>query len=93
MIYEERITVWLRESMNSAIEAAEEEAQRYTRYIRFTYTGLAQGYRMFGDKVGEDAKEIGDGKEVFSLCRQSTLSTEEYLSRFFDTGSEIQDRP
>lgn len=31
---------------------------------------------------------IDDGAEVFSLMRDSTLGHEEYLSRFFATGTE-----
>ena len=88
-VFEERITVWRRGSMELAIEAAESEALTYIRHIQFTYTGLAQGYRLFGDSADSLTGEIGDGQEVFSLCRLSNLSTNDYLSQFFDTGSDI----
>lgn len=83
--YEERITLWRAASAEEAIARAETEAKEYAATIDdwpSTYTGLAQCYQL------DD--EPGDGAEVFSLMRGSKLSTDDYLDRFFDTGSERQ---
>lgn len=34
------------------------------------------------------AGPVGNGSEVFSLMRDSTLKSEDYISQFFDTGAE-----
>jgi hypothetical protein len=83
--YEERITLWRAESADQAVARAEAEAEDYAAEIEdgpSTYTGLAQCYRL--------ADEPGDGAEVFSLMRESELAADDYLDRFFDTGSERQ---
>lgn len=83
--YEERITLWRAQSAEEAVARAETEAKEYAATIEdgpSTYTGLAQCYRL------DD--EPGDGAEVFSLMRDSKLSPDDYLDRFFDTGSERQ---
>jgi hypothetical protein len=83
--YEERITLWRAPSAEEAIARAEAEAVEYAAVIEdgpSTYTGLAQCYRL--------VDEPGDGVEVFSLMRNSTLEPAAYLDRFFDTGSERQ---
>ena len=83
--FEERITLWRASSFDEAIERAEAEAQSYAGELEDapdTYLGLAQAYKL------TDAP--GDGAEVFSLLRRSTLSPEAYLRKFFDTGDERQ---
>jgi hypothetical protein len=47
------------------------------------YIGYAEGFHLF--------EEPADGAEMFSLFRRSPLGPEEYIDRFFDTGSEYQD--
>ena len=82
---EERITLWRAQSAEEAVARAETEAKDYAATIEdgpSTYTRLAQCYRL------DD--EPGDGAEVFSLMRDSKLSADDYLDRFFDTGSERQ---
>lgn len=91
-VYEERITVWLCESSSDAIALAEAEAKRYERYSDWKYLGLAQSFHMFGRRPDQGLHEITAGAEVFALCRQSDLPPSKYLTRFFDTGSEIQNR-
>jgi hypothetical protein len=81
--YEERITLWLADSADEAIERAEAEAERYAAEIDdapSTYLGLAQSFHLF------DAP--ADGAEIFSLMRDSELPPDDYLSTFFATGSE-----
>ena len=81
--YEERVTLWRAASFSEAIERAETEAKEYANDVNSEYVGLAQAYEL-----AEDA--IGDGVEVFSLIRDSELPPNEYLDRFFATGSEHQ---
>lgn len=81
-VYEERIILLRAECFEGAIRKAEEEAGVYASATAGAeYLGYAEVYHL-----SEDA--IGEGTEVFSLMRTSELRPEEYLSRFFDTGSE-----
>jgi hypothetical protein len=82
--YEERVTVWKAASFDGAIERAEQEAVGYAADVDCRYVGLAQVFRL-GVR-----NSIEDGDEVFSLIRDSDLAPEDYLSRFFDTGTERQ---
>lgn len=84
-IYEERITLWRASSAEEAIERAEIEALEYAGGIDEspdTYLGLAQSYRLVDPP--------GDGAEVFSLMRESSLAPDDYLGAFFSTGTERQ---
>jgi hypothetical protein len=82
--YEERITLWQADSFDQAIERAEVEARAYASDSdRTKYIKLAQAYHLFGARPG-------DGSEVFSLLRDSPLSPDDYVRRFFDTGGEHQ---
>lgn len=80
--YEERICVWKASTVEEAFEYAERDAVEYTKGLELKYTGFAQSFHLFGTPR--------HGAEVFSLIRKSCLSTEDYLSTFFDTGREIQ---
>ena len=81
-LYEERITLWQADSLDQAIEFAENEASKYSDES-CEFLGLSQGYTMF-EMVQEN------GIEVFSLLRESDLEPEEYLNSFFDSGFERQ---
>jgi hypothetical protein len=82
-IYEERITLWKAHDFSHAIGLAEAEAREYTEAIDgIKYLSLAQAYHL--------ADKPGNGGEIFSLIRESTLGEEEYLDAFFDTGAERQ---
>lgn len=82
--YEERLTLWQALDFAVAVELAEDEARSYADSLAgCSFTGLAQAYQLY------DAP--GHGTEVFSLMRDSTLRADEYLTAFFDTGSERQD--
>ena len=83
-LYEERITIWRAESLDDAIDRAEEEARTYCNAREgFKYSGLSQAFWMF-QTIEEN------GVEVFSLLRESDLEIEDYLDRFFSTGDERQ---
>ena len=82
-VYEERITLWQTPSFDEAIRLGEHEARAYASGLTAaSYAGLAQAYEL--------DNEPGHGAEIFSLMRESTLPTAEYLTAFFDTGSERQ---
>jgi hypothetical protein len=80
--YEERITLWRAESFDDAIAQAEAEAHEYVDASDSDdeFTGLAQAFHLFEDP--------GHGTEAFSLIRRSRLDSDDYLTRFFDTGEE-----
>ena len=81
-VFEERITVWQAPDVDAAIELAEGEALAYAAVNGIEFNGFVQAYAMID--------ELESGAEVFSLGRTSTLSDEEYLTRFFHTGTEKQ---
>jgi hypothetical protein len=81
-IYEERITLWQTDDMDTAIALAEAEAEEYAEPSHIEYAGLAQVY-LLGD-------EPSNGAEVFSLMRDSELEPSDYLDAYFDTGGEHQ---
>lgn len=85
--YEERVTLWRAGDFDEAIALAEEEASEYAAAVsdetaQTEYVGLAQSYWL--------SDEPDQGAEVFSLIRDSTLDSDAYLERFFDTGTEHQ---
>lgn len=90
-VYEERITLWRADSHEQAIELAEREAREYSQaddqYPDVEYLRLAQAFRTY---IPDRPIEPGD--EVFSLMRVSRLEPDEYLTTFFDTGTERQGR-
>ncbi|MEV4094313.1 hypothetical protein [Streptosporangium saharense] len=83
--YEERVTLWQADSAEAAILLAEQEAVEYADDLGFEYLGLAQSFKIFD-------VEIGQGVEVFSLFRDSDLEPDAYLTAFFDTGSEREQK-
>ena len=79
--YEERVTLWRAGFADDAIAQAESEAGEYASTLNMEYVGFAESYELADDPTAS-------GAEVFSLMRDSDLSPDEYVSRFFDTGSE-----
>jgi hypothetical protein len=69
--------------VEEAVERAEGDARQYAGDVDAEYVGLAQAYHLAEDR-------LGNGAEVFSLARVSDLATNDYLSTFFDTGTERQ---
>ena len=85
-LYEERITVWVAESIDDALDLASTEAHKYCENDEFVeFTGLSQAFWMFEPIESH-------GAEVFSLMRESNLEQEAYLNHFFSTGDERQQR-
>ena len=85
--YEERITLWQARSIDEAIERAETEASEYASEIEESpshYLGMAQAFQL--------VEPPADGAEVFSLLRDSQLGPDEYLTTYFDTGDEHQQK-
>jgi hypothetical protein len=82
-LYEERVTLWQADELETAIVRAEAEASDYANQVDAEFLGLAQAYAL--------ADPLQDGAEVFSLLRASSLEPDDYLDRFFDTGTERQD--
>jgi hypothetical protein len=81
-LYEERLTLWQADNLDDAIAVAESEALAFAQTIDVEYLGLAQGYWL--------SVPPRNGAEIFSLCRESDLEPDDYLDRFFDTGTERQ---
>lgn len=82
--FEERITLWRALSFEHALVLAEAESRDYAETLSAGDCGLYQAYDL-----GEE-EQLTSGAEVFSLMRRSVEPAEVYLSRFFDTGAEIQ---
>jgi hypothetical protein len=80
--YEEQVTIWLSPSFEEAEARAHRAASELAEILEARLLPLAQIYRL--------ADVPGDGTEVFSLLRQSSLGPADYLSTFFDTGYERQ---
>ena len=83
-LYEERVTIWQADDFEHAIQLAEEEAIVYAGNAASMFLGFAQAFKMTNPPDG--------GVEVFSLMRESKLQPDEYLTRFFDTGSEREEK-
>jgi hypothetical protein len=80
--YEERVILLWAESEEQAIRLAEEEAQEYAAGSPgCSYTGFLDLFHLFDEEIGHRA-------EVFSLMRSSDLNQNDYLNRYYDTGSE-----
>ena len=82
--YEERITLWQAEDADQAIRSAETEAARYAAL--WEDAAVLPMFQSFGLSAAPS-----EGTEVFSLIRRSDLAADDYLSAFFDTGSELQE--
>jgi pentatricopeptide repeat protein len=80
--YEERVTLWRADSFDDAISRAESEVVELTEVVGGAYIGLAQCFHLAAEG------NIGEGAEVFSLMRDSGLDPDDYIARFFATGTE-----
>jgi hypothetical protein len=81
--YEERLTAWRATGIDQAIDLAWKETDEYAAAIDGENTGFAQAYGPLDEAPGE-------GVELFSLIRSSSLPSADYLVRFFSSGSEFQ---
>lgn len=81
-VYEERVILVRAGSLDDAIARAEVLAEEYaTDLDGCTYTGFVDVFHIYDES-------IEDGAEVYSLMRTSDLGRDEYLNRFYDTGTE-----
>lgn len=85
-VYEERIVILQATSFEEAVTKAEQDAETYASTHRgVEYLGLSQAYEI-ADELADDPRQ--QCAEVFSLMRSSTLPAQDYIRRFFATGSE-----
>jgi predicted metal-dependent hydrolase len=84
--YEERITLWRARSFKEAIDRAEVEAAEYASITGGDYMDLAQAFHLAVEG------SVGEGDEIFSLMRESTLEPSAYIDSYLDTGDERQGR-
>jgi len=81
-IYEERVILVRAENFDEAVSRAEVMAEEYAKDVEgCSYTRFVDVFHLYEEN-------IGDGAEVYSLMRESDLSKDEYLNRFYDTGAE-----
>ena len=81
-VYEERVILVKAGGFNDAISRAEVMAEAYAKDVDgCSYTGFVDVEDIYDENVG-------DGAEVYSLMRTSSLSKDDYLNRFYDTGTE-----
>ena len=81
-LYEERVVLFQAQNFDDAVNQAEAEAAEYCADSgRCAYVGYVDIYHLPEDHVGHRV-------EVYSLMRESSLSADEYLNRFYDTGNE-----
>ena len=81
--YEERITIWRARDIDEAIDLGEAEAILYADRFGLNFLEIVQAYEI---AVGA----LDAGAEVFSLLRDNQMDAEDYVTAFFDTGSERQ---
>jgi hypothetical protein len=80
-LFEERIILVRAAGFDEALARAEAEAATYAEQVACAFTGYVTVY-----EIAEE--QLGDGVEVFSVMRDSDLSAEDYIDRFFTTGDE-----
>jgi hypothetical protein len=81
-VFEERVVLFHATTFDEAIAKAEAEVHGYC---------LGNGnavYRGFARVYWLPDESVGDGCEIYSLMRDSSLSDQEYLARFHDDGHE-----
>ena len=81
-VYEERVVLIKAENLDEAIERAEKEAKEYAQNLEgCVYLDFVNVFHIYDES-------IEDGTEIYSLMRDSKLSKNKYLNRFYDTGKE-----
>lgn len=85
-VYEERVILVNANSEDEAISLAELEAVEYAKDV-----GGCE-YLKFSSCFHTNEDKIVHLSEVYSVMRESSLSSEEYLDKFYDTGLERERR-
>jgi len=81
-LYEERIVLVRAHDEQAAIVSAEREAIDYVGYLEgVEFLRYTMVFRLFEEK-------IENFTELFSVMRESPLSSDEYIDRHYDTDSE-----
>jgi len=80
-VFEERIVLIRAASAAEAIRLGEAEAEEYARQNEAEYLGFIDTFHIFSD-------EVGAGTEVYSLMRTSPLSSEEFVTKYYDDGTQ-----
>jgi hypothetical protein len=80
-LFEERIILVRAASFDEAMERAQAEAATYAEQVTCAFTGYITVF-----EIAEE--QLSDGMEVFSVMRDSDLSAEDYIDRFYTTGDE-----
>ncbi len=80
-VYEERVILITASGDDEAIARGEVFAREYAEANNCRALDFASAFNVFGE-------EIGDGTEVYSLMRVSTLNPSDYLDHFYDNGGE-----
>jgi hypothetical protein len=81
--YEETITIWNSPDAETAMDRARRKGEDVASTVGGRILPFAQSFRL--------AHFPGDGAEVFSLIRESSLTADRYLETFFWTGHENED--
>ncbi len=81
-VYEERVILVNANDEDEAIALAETEAAEYAKDVEgCEHLNFASCFHTYEDKIIHLS-------EVYSVMRESSLQTEEYLDEFYDTGTE-----
>jgi hypothetical protein len=80
-VYEQRIVLVRASSQEAAIRAAEANAREYADDNDAVYLGFVDTFHIFSEN-------LGDGTEVYSLMQTSQLERDEFVSKYFDDGTQ-----
>jgi len=80
-VFEERIVLIRATSTSEAIQRGEVEAEAYARANEAEYLGFIDTFHLFTDHVGS-------GTEVYSLMRTSPLAPKDFVTKYFDDGTQ-----
>lgn len=81
-LYEERIVLIKATDFDDAISKAEVEGEKYAAHeSEIEYLGFVHVYKL-------DDERVKDKTELYSLMRGSKLNSDDYITAFFDTGTE-----
>ena len=80
-VYEERIVVVRAPDFDEAIRRAELAVTAYAQEIGARYMEYCNAYKMV-------APTIEDGTEVYSVMREGPLSDDEFITRYYDDGTD-----
>ena len=80
-VYEQRIVLVRASSQEDAIQVAEANAREYAHDNDAVYLGFVDTFHIFSENLGE-------GTEVYSLMQTSQLEPAEFVSKYFDDGTQ-----